>query len=385
MKEYSSKAFTDMSIGIVIILITWFILSEYDFFETMIIFLEKHEEFELDELVLLFLLMGILSTVYTYRRVRESKQLNDKLKETISNLQETKEDLISVQKMATLGELVSSLTHEINTPIGISITSSSHLEFLIQELNKKFVDENMSKDEFIRFISDAKELSLILSLNLNNTKKLVQGFRNIAVDQAIEEKREFYLQSYIDEILLALKSEIRKKEITVTVVCPDSLQIITNELSENANVFEVYYQKDLIDKLNSNVNRLSFFLLIFCVLLFFIAFALINNTIRLSVYSKRFLIRTMRLVGATNSFIQKPFLSKGIYQGIYSSLFAIFMLIGAIQLAQGDTANMLNIDDLKIIGIVFLLILASGLVISIFSTFFAVRKFIKLNENELYN
>ncbi len=165
----------------------------------------------------------------------------------------------------------------------------------------------------------------------------------------------------------------------------DSLQIITNELSENANVFEVYYQKDLIDKLNSNVNRLSFFLLIFCVLLFFIAFALINNTIRLLVYSKRFLIRTMRLVGATNSFIQKPFLSKGIYQGIYSSLFAIFMLIGAIQLVQGDTANMLNIDDLKIIGIVFLLILASGLVISIFSTFFAVRKFIKLNENELYN
>ena len=165
----------------------------------------------------------------------------------------------------------------------------------------------------------------------------------------------------------------------------DSLEIITNELSENANVFEVYYQEDLIDKLNSNVNRLSFFLLIFCLLLFFIAFALINNTIRLSVYSKRFLIRTMRLVGATNSFIQKPFLSKGIYQGIYSSLFAIFMLIGAIQLVQGDTANMLNIDDLKIIGIVFLLILASGLFISIFSTFFAVRKFIKLNENELYN
>jgi cell division transport system permease protein len=165
----------------------------------------------------------------------------------------------------------------------------------------------------------------------------------------------------------------------------DSLQIITNELSKNTNVFEVYYQEDLIDKLNSNVNRLSFFLLIFCVLLFFIAFALINNTIRLSVYSKRFLIRTMRLVGSTNSFIQKPFLSKGIYQGIYSSLFAIFMLIGAIQLVQGDTSNMLNIDDLKIIGIVFLLILASGLFISIFSTFFAVRKFIKLNENELYN
>jgi len=165
----------------------------------------------------------------------------------------------------------------------------------------------------------------------------------------------------------------------------DSLQQITSELNNNPVVFEAYYQKDLVDKLNKNVNKLSFFLLMFCVLLFFIAFALINNTIRLSVYAKRFLIRTMRLVGATNSFIQKPFLIKGIYQGVYSALFAIFMLIGAIQLVQGDTADMLNIDDLKIIGIVFLLIFISGMIISLFSTFFAVRKYIKLNEHELYN
>ena len=165
----------------------------------------------------------------------------------------------------------------------------------------------------------------------------------------------------------------------------DSLQLITNELIDNNNVFEVYYQEDLVEKLNSNVNKLSLFLLAFCILLFFIAFILINNTIRLSVYSKRFIIRTMRLVGATNNFIQKPFISKGIYQGIYSSIIAIFMLIGAIQLVQTDTANMLNIDDLKIIGIVFFLIFTSGLFISLFSTYFAVRKFIKLNEHELYN
>ena len=165
----------------------------------------------------------------------------------------------------------------------------------------------------------------------------------------------------------------------------DSLQLITYELIENNNVFEVYYQEDLVDKLNSNVTKLSLFLLAFCILLFFIAFILINNTIRLSVYSQRFIIRTMRLVGATNNFIQKPFISKGIYQGIYSSIIAIFLLIGAIQLVQTDTANMLNIDDLKIIGIVFFLIFTSGLFISLFSTYFAVRKFIKLNEHELYN
>ena len=165
----------------------------------------------------------------------------------------------------------------------------------------------------------------------------------------------------------------------------DSLAVIKTELNDYPVVHTIFYQENLIDKLNSNVNRLSFFLLCFCLLLFVIAFALINNTIRLSVYSKRFLIRTMRLVGATNSFIQKPFLVKGIYQGIYSSIFAIFMLIGSIQLIQSETASMLNITDLKIIGFIFILIFIFGFFLSWISTFFAVRKFIKQNESELYN
>lgn len=165
----------------------------------------------------------------------------------------------------------------------------------------------------------------------------------------------------------------------------DSLAIIKNELIADLAVHDIFYQENLIDKLNSNINRLSFFLLSFCTLLFIIAFALINNTIRLSVYSKRFLIRTMRLVGATNAFIQKPFLIKSVYQGFYSAIFAIFMLIASIQLIQSETASMLNITDLKIIGIVFLLIFFSGMLLSWGSTFFAVRKFIKQNESELYN
>jgi len=174
-------------------------------------------------------------------------------------------------------------------------------------------------------------------------------------------------------------------KLNATYTNTDSLAIITSELNKNMAVHDIFYQENLIDKLNSNVSRLSFFLLAFCLLLFVIAFALINNTIRLSVYSKRFLIRTMRLVGATNSFIQKPFLVKGIYQGIYSSIFAIFMLIGSIQMIQSETASMLNITDLKIIGIIFVLIFISGFLLSWVSTFFAVRKFIKQNESELYN
>ena len=91
------------------------------------------------------------------------------------------------------------------------------------------------------------------------------------------------------------------------------------------------------------------------------------------------------MVGATNGFIQKPFLVKGLYQGVYSSIFAIFMLIGTIKLIQNETANMLNITDLKIIGLVFLIIFISAILISSISTYFAVKKYIKINEQKLYN
>ena len=165
----------------------------------------------------------------------------------------------------------------------------------------------------------------------------------------------------------------------------DSLNNISRELQKSKIVHEVYYQKNLIEKLNNNIRKISFFLLVFSLILFFISFALINNTIRLSVYSKRFIIRTMSLVGAESQFIQKPFLINGVYQGLYSAIFAVFLLIGSIQLIQKETANILNINDLQIIGIVFIVLFCSGVIISVASTFFAVRRFIYSNEGELYN
>jgi cell division transport system permease protein len=165
----------------------------------------------------------------------------------------------------------------------------------------------------------------------------------------------------------------------------DSLSVISNNLIKNSLVHEIYYQKNLISRINNNVKKLSLFLITFCIILFFIAFALINNTIRLSVYSKRFLIKTMRLVGAQNSFIQKPFILDGLYQGMYSAIFAIFMLMGSIQLVQAETASLLNITDLKIIGLVFILIFIIGIILSSLSTYFAVKKFINVSESELYN
>jgi len=164
----------------------------------------------------------------------------------------------------------------------------------------------------------------------------------------------------------------------------DSLLILEEKLIKNDLIHEVFYQKDLVEKINENVRKMSIFLLSFCILLFIISFTLINNTIRLSVYSKRFLIRTMKLVGATNKFIKGPFLSDSIYNGIYSSLLAICMLVAVFQLLQNDMPSFLNIQDFKSMGIIFACIFVAGILFTLLSTFFALRKYLKIKESEIY-
>jgi len=153
----------------------------------------------------------------------------------------------------------------------------------------------------------------------------------------------------------------------------------------NDMVQNVFYQKDLIEKLNENVNKISLFLLGFCLVFFLIAFALINNTIRLSIYSKRLLIRTMRLVGATNMFIQKPYLISGIYQGFISSVFSIFMLIASLEFIKKQLPDLIQTNEIEQLAKIFAIILIFGIIISWVSTYFAVRRYLNMKENELYN
>ena len=150
-------------------------------------------------------------------------------------------------------------------------------------------------------------------------------------------------------------------------------------------VQSVFYQRNMVKKINSNAKKISLFLLAFCVVFFLISFALINNTIRLSIYSKRLLIRTMRLVGATNMFIQKPYLISSVYQGFFSSVVAIFMLIGSVEMLKEIFPEHIQTNDFLEIAVIFGLILIFGIIISWISTFFAVRRYLNLNENELFN
>lgn len=165
---------------------------------------------------------------------------------------------------------------------------------------------------------------------------------------------------------------------------PDSVSMIEQDLLQNPKVKEVEYRKDLLVLVNDNVQKISFLLMGFAVLLLIVAIALINSTIRLAIYSKRFLIRSMQLVGATQRFIRRPFVVQGIVHGVYGSLIALLLLAGVVYYAQRQIPEIFDLNDVEVFASLFLLVVLLGLLISWLSTTLAVRKYLRLRTDQLY-
>lgn len=164
----------------------------------------------------------------------------------------------------------------------------------------------------------------------------------------------------------------------------DSLTWIEKDMLDTKLVKEVRYQKSLVSMINENVKKISLVILIFSGLLMLIALALINNTIRLSIYSKRFIIKTMQLVGATQAFIRRPFVLKGIKHGVYGAIIAIGMLISVLYFAQKQLPELAELQDINMLVSLFGLVILLGVIISWVSTSLAVRKYLRLKSDDLY-
>ncbi len=166
---------------------------------------------------------------------------------------------------------------------------------------------------------------------------------------------------------------------------PDSVAMIENRIRAYENlVDDVSYQKDLLYAVNKNIRNISFVFLGFAALLILISFALINNTIRLMVYSKRFLIRTMQLVGAAKNFIRRPFLWSGVWQGILSALLASALLAGLIDLFNKEFADVISLTEFGVVIPLFIIVLGLGIIISYISTLFSVNKYLRIKSENLY-
>ncbi len=165
---------------------------------------------------------------------------------------------------------------------------------------------------------------------------------------------------------------------------PDSLEVFEHALQDYEVIADIDYQQSLIHLVHDNVRRISAGLLAFSLLLLIIAFALINNTIRLSVFSKRFLIKSMQLVGATQRFIRRPFIISGVIQGVVGAMLTILLLVGAMYVGQRQIPEVPFFPDASHLAILFGGVILLGIVISYVSTFFAVRKYLKVKTDFLY-
>ena len=173
-------------------------------------------------------------------------------------------------------------------------------------------------------------------------------------------------------------------KLYATYTHPDSLTIIEKTFRKYPEVKEVYYQKNLVSVINQNVSRISLILLIISALLIIIFVALINNTIRISIYSQRFSINTMQMVGASNSFIRKPFLQQSLYWGVYGAFVANIVVLGAFYMFKKELSGIISQNDINVAALVFAMVVLLGMLISYLSTLFAVNKFLRLKFDELF-
>ena len=167
--------------------------------------------------------------------------------------------------------------------------------------------------------------------------------------------------------------------------CNDSINnVILPRLKIFEGITDVTYQKDMIEMLTRNVNKLSLILSLIALVMLFISIVLINNTIRLSIYSKRFIINTMQLVGAKNSFIRRPFVRRSIVNSLIATILSLAMLAGSAYFVQTQIGNSINLYHLEIVIPVAILILFISLIINYIATIAAVNRYLRMRTDQLY-
>jgi len=165
---------------------------------------------------------------------------------------------------------------------------------------------------------------------------------------------------------------------------PDSVAKIEKYVLEYPFVKEVYYQESLLFLINENVKKISLFLLVISSFLFLIAITIINNTIRLSIYSRRFLIRTMQLIGATRGFIRRPFLLQSAFHGLLAALMAMCLLMGMLYLMEKEFFLLFTFKSTNLLLLLGISLIIIGIIINVISTFFSVNRYLSISEDQLY-
>lgn len=259
--------------------------------------------------------------------------------------------------------------------VGLLLLHTKKLSDYVKEnlLFKVVIQENTPEAEIYRI---QKAL---------DAKSYVKETNYITKEQAAYELQELLGEDFIKTLGYNPLKPVIEVKFLASYANNDSIsRLVESDLREFTHIKNVYYQKNLIHLVNENVRKISLGMLVFCAFLFLIATALINNTIRLSVYSKRFIIRTMQLVGATHGFIRRPFIWRGVFQGLVGASFSIAIITSIIYLLRNEMVGIIGFTDFRLLVILFCIIIFAGVLLNGASTYFAVNKYLRMKTDKLY-
>lgn len=253
-------------------------------------------------------------------------------------------------------------------------------------INAKFISKEFKEKVVLTiYLEDSSKRTEINQLKNNLLlSKYVKTTKFISKESAADFMKLEYGENFLDEIGYNPLKNSFEINFMADFVTTKRLDSISNQVIKKRFVEDVKYDKDLVSLMNSNVKKISFWILITCGIFTLIAVLIINSSIRLAVYSKRFSIKTMQMVGATKKFIRKPFILRNILLGIFGSILAIFGNIVFLYYVNVSFPELQIMKQLLEITYMFVVLFFIGIFISWLSTFWATQRFLNLKTNELY-
>ena len=271
------------------------------------------------------------------------------------------------------------------------VVSVSLVLFLLGILGMVLINARQLSDYFRESLSftimlkeDAREADIRMLQKELDAKPYVKQTEYVSKDEAAVKLRNELGEDFLDFLGYNPLMPTIDVYLQARYTHPDSVIKLEKVIADYPVVDEVYYQESILNLINDNVRKISVFLLVISLLLFLIALTIINNTIRLSIYSKRFLINTMQLIGANRSFIRKPFLLKSLFFGFLAALIAIGLMMGLMYLIEKEFFTLFTYENINLFLLLCLVLAAAGILINGISTFFAVNRYLGMHEDKLY-
>jgi cell division transport system permease protein len=258
--------------------------------------------------------------------------------------------------------------------LGLIVLHGKNLSNFVKEniVLNVVIKENAGDNEIFTLQSNLEKNESIKSTQFISKESAAKNLSNDLGEDFVKFLGYNPLSASID---VYLKADFANKE---------RIQKLVAKLKKKEIVKDVIYQESLIDMVNENLKSISLVIIAFGFTLLLIAIALINNTIRLAMYSQRFIIRSMQLVGATKSFIRKPYIVSGMIHGLMGGIVAILLLLSTLYIAKTEMPELAMLQNYVEFGFLFAAIILMGIIISILSTYFAVNKYLNQHIDDLY-